>query len=95
MMNMTKLVGILDDLIQLLTRADEKNWLNAIKSFRNRCDEVFDEQSRSILQAELRRIFGGMGSFSDLVLYSSGQVLIKENQELDRLRKELFEVLRS
>jgi hypothetical protein len=41
-------------------------------------------------------MYGGMGSFSDVVLYGeSGQVLIAENDELEHLRLELHGQCRS
>ncbi len=40
-------------------------------------------------------IFGGMGSFNDLVLHRDGQMLAKENDSLDALRVELYRLCRS
>lgn len=39
---------------------------------------------------EILRLFGGVGSLNDLVLYLNGQPLIKENDELDKLRSEIY-----
>lgn len=38
--------------------------------------------------------YGGMGSLNDVVLYKNGQPLIKENNELDELRKFLYSFCR-
>jgi len=37
--------------------------------------------------------YSGMGSLSDLVLYRNGKVLMSENDELDQLRRDLFNLL--
>jgi hypothetical protein len=34
-----------------------------------------------------------MGSLNDLVLYRNGKVLMSENDELDQLRRDLFNLL--
>lgn len=39
------------------------------------------------------KFYGGMGSLSDLVLYSNGKILMSENEELDQLRSDLFKLL--
>lgn len=40
-----------------------------------------------------RNLYGGMGSLNDLVLYRNGKVLMSENDELDQLRSDLFNLL--
>lgn len=40
-----------------------------------------------------RNFYGGMGSLNDLVLHRDGKVLLIENDELDQLRSDLFELL--
>lgn len=46
-----------------------------------------------VTRHSLLGLFGGMGSLNDLVLYSKGKVLIDENEELDQLRSNLFNLL--
>ena len=54
----------------------------------------YDHSPESVMQ-EVRRIFGGMGSFNDIVLHDpSGVPLQSENNELDRLRSHLWEACR-
>lgn len=38
-------------------------------------------------------LYGGMGSLNDLVMYRNGKVLMSENDELDQLRRDLFNLL--
>ncbi|MFY9994956.1 MAG: hypothetical protein WAK61_08185 [Leclercia sp.] len=37
--------------------------------------------------------YGGMGSLNDLVVYRNGSILMSENDELDQLRRDLFNLL--
>ncbi|WP_408612276.1 DUF6966 domain-containing protein [Leclercia tamurae] len=37
--------------------------------------------------------YSGMGSLSDLVLYRNGKALMSENDELNQLRHDLFNLL--
>ncbi len=37
--------------------------------------------------------YGGMGSLNDVVLYRNGSILMSENDELDQLRHDLFNLL--
>ena len=92
--NIVKLISVLDKIIILLLSVGEDNWCAAFKNFRGRCNQV-SVQDLKILQSEILRIYGGMGSFSDLVLYSKGQVLIEENKNLEELRKELFDIVKT
>lgn len=62
-----------------------------MQDFRNRCDSVSDPFDQKNLISDLLRIYGGMGSFSDLILYNQGNLLQKETSQLDALRRELFE----
>ncbi|WP_145648474.1 DUF6966 domain-containing protein [Pseudoduganella lurida] len=44
-------------------------------------------------KSEVLSMFGGLGSLSDIILYSNGTPLIAENDILQELRQELFEQL--
>ncbi|WP_239954906.1 hypothetical protein [Pantoea sp. Z09] len=46
-----------------------------------------------VTKYSLLGLYGGMGSLNDLVLYSKGKILIDENEELDQLRSEVFNLL--
>jgi len=92
MKNLILLISVIEKIIELLIYVGESNWITSFKSFRERCDNS-DVESLELLRNQILRIYGGMGSFNDLVLYKQGQPLIKENQKLDELRKELFGIL--
>lgn len=44
-------------------------------------------------RAELRALYGGMGSINDIVLYQNMQPLLDQNQAFDRLRQALYLML--
>lgn len=69
----------------------------------SRCDDWADIFSRVIdsyhhdpdsTRVQMRQLYGGMGSFNDLVLSSDGQPLIEENNRLDAMRKELYQEIK-
>lgn len=41
---------------------------------------------------EALRMLGGMGSLNDLVLYRDGRTLFQENDTLEKLRAEIYDV---
>ncbi len=92
MKNLIMLILVIDKIIKLLISVEENNWSVSFMTFRERFNET-DNQYLELLRSDILQIYGGMGSFSDLVLYSQGQPLIKENQKLEVLRKDLFRLL--
>lgn len=86
------IISIVEKIIELLVSVGENNWADAFKSFRQRLGNS-DSVNLETLRSEMLRIYGGMGSFNDLVLYDQGQPLVMENQALDKFRRELFELL--
>ena len=88
------------DIIQLksaLTRAitvlragGNENWARSLESIESELEADPSEAKSRILS-----MFGGMGSFNDLVLYRDGKVLFRENEELSRLRTEIYNLCRS
>ena len=47
------------------------------------------------IQADIRRLFAGEGSFSDLVMQTRGATDTAADTQLDRLRAKLFELISS
>ena len=92
MKNIILLISVLEKTSELLVSVGENNWATSICSFRDRCRNLSTDNFEQ-LRTEVLRIYAGMGSFSDLVLYKHGQPMIEENQLLDELRKDLFQIL--
>ncbi|MDR6156907.1 hypothetical protein QF023_000423 [Chryseobacterium sp. SLBN-27] len=45
--------------------------------------------------SNIKNIYGGMGSFNDLVLYKDGKVDIEANEKLSALREDLYKAVLS
>lgn len=81
----------LADLIRLLRSVGEDRWSGRLERIRaEMCDSEVPQREtvRQVLA-----LFGGMGSFQDLVLQNSAGAL-PEQRELDRIRDRLFEHVR-
>jgi len=78
---------VLKQVINLLLDNGELPWARYFDKCLRQLDDDYHEGIYNI-----RTAYGGMGSFNDLVLHSNGHPLIKENQRLEQLRKELYKV---
>jgi len=76
------------DIANVLSSNDEESWAKTFETLGSELD--FDCES-SIFS--LRKLYGGMGSFNDIVLHKDGIPLIRENDELDELRHTLYKQL--
>jgi hypothetical protein len=82
---------ILKDIAKLLNEHGKASWANA---FSRLAEEYVDSPEQAV--RSIRSLYGGMGSFNDIVVYGSdGVPLGEENSELDRLRKQLYHVCHS
>ena len=82
-----RMIKIVEDIKKLLLRCNVATWEKTIDELIKLLKTGEYEKASRIVMS----IFGGMGSFSDIVLYENGQVLYDENNLLDKLRNELFE----
>lgn len=57
--------------------------------------ELKTETDLSNFASEILHLYGGMGSFSDLVLQQNGKMPIEENDKLKTLKKELYKICES
>lgn len=90
---MNNIKQILNDLITILQSTGESNWKNVLNNFYNDLTHVESDSDARRFANELMQIYGGMGSFSDLVLYQNNQPCITENNTLDDARKKLYKEL--
>lgn len=76
-------------IIFLLAIGEEDYWLRYFKYNLERLDKENDK--KEVIRS-LSQIFkGGMGSFSDVVLHKDGIPLIRENNQLEALKDQLFD----
>lgn len=76
---------ILLEIIELLEIVDEYDWITTLK--RLYADHI---SSQKDWLRKIKSLFGGMGSFTDLVLVRNGIICIDENHKLDQLRDRLY-----
>ena len=77
------------EIYKLLEVVNENHW---IKEFEFFMSELEYSETKDLLR-KLLKIYGGMDSFNDLVLYKNGMLCSYENERLDNLRKELYQIL--
>jgi hypothetical protein len=85
------LLEVLSDLVVLLSDAHQSRYSRGISSIHDALRDAQGDHARE--QTVIRQIlslYGGMGSFQDLVLQDSNGVR-PEQDEFDRLRHRLFE----
>lgn len=76
---------ILFTIIELLEIMGESGWITILKRLYE--DNV---SSQKDWLRKIKSLFGGMGSFTDLVLMRNGIICIDENNKLDQLRDRLY-----
>lgn len=82
----TRIQCLLERLISLLEKNDCLDWARGFKRLLPSCNtKPKDDVVRKIV-----RLYGGMGSFNDLILHKDSKPLREENDELDELRDELY-----
>lgn len=72
---------------ELLRLAELADWARAFEKFHG---EMATDPSATI--GNILSLYGGMGSFNDLILYRNGKLLGNENNELDALRSQLYDM---
>lgn len=91
MSSLKKITESLKKIATILRSCDESNWLPAIEKMISQLSIQRDLNEEADLIRRIIGMYGGMGSFNDLVLFDGGKVCYKENEKLDNLRKELYE----
>ena len=82
--------GGLERMIELLRGGSADDWALSLENIKVAFE--MDPKSSSL---KLLSLYGGMGSLNDVVLYKDGQPLVVENDELDTLRLELYNLCKS
>lgn len=85
MIDIQKIQTVLARMAVLLRIGCLNDWAKALECFYVDIANDPIATSSSILAT-----LGGAGSLNDIILYKDGQVLAKENTELDTLRTELY-----
>jgi hypothetical protein len=86
---MLKLQKILKNILEILKTNDEHIWyqkINILYQDSFKVTKLYDQEF--ILRIE--SLYGGMGSFDDLVLHKNNIPLIEENNQLELLKNDLY-----
>ena len=78
----------LREMIELLSRTNEPDWARCLERLLVRAQAPGDGDPQTLAR-DVLALFGGMGSFSDLVLSVGGVPLRAENDRLAALRTKL------
>ena len=81
----------INQIIDVLNDVSEHEWNELFLRYLSKLKNP--NINRDIIVKDLLKIFGGMGSFNDLVLYKDGQLCFDQNVKLNLLRKDLFNIL--
>ena len=91
MSNINRVIKILKQIEVILRENHDTNWLPAIENFTSQLLRPVMAEDLAVILSKIIGMYGGMGSFSDLVLFEGGKVCYNENEQLDELRRELYE----
>ncbi|MGU3486427.1 DUF6966 domain-containing protein [Enterobacter bugandensis] len=81
---------LLNKIIELLVSCDESVWSKRLTYYREHLNSDYDHTVLAI-----RSIFGGAGSFNDLILQNNGIMLRAENNTLNELSDELYSLIKT
>ncbi len=88
---MRKVQNLLLELSKLLNRHNEARWCNAFLVLYKESFRYEGANYDHCFIREIMNLYGGMGSFNDLILHKDMKSLDKENDQLDNLRNQLYE----
>lgn len=81
---------LLTQTIDLLVECNETIWSKKLIYFREHLNSDYDQTLLGI-----RSVFGGAGSFNDLILQSNGKMLRTENNALSELQDKLYSITKA
>ncbi|QDU43767.1 hypothetical protein Mal52_22430 [Symmachiella dynata] len=82
--------SLLTNIANLLDAHGQTEWAQSFRRLHS--DYKYDPE---MTKGRIRSIYGGSGSFNDIVLHDpNGVPLIDENNELDQMRSQLFQSCR-
>lgn len=90
MKKMQEIQDLLLKLFIILRENEELEWSNLLKEL---YQESFFYEGKNYDHSFIIKImglYGGMGSFNDIVLEKEKEILLKENEEFHKLKQELY-----
>jgi hypothetical protein len=89
MRDSSQIISTLSRIASVLRAGGNANWARSIERFESNMLRDPEETCARVLS-----IFGGMGSFNDIVLQKDGKMLYQENEELAQLGTQLYDLCR-
>lgn len=86
---MKHMQNILKSILEILKQNKEHFWCKKIDNLYKKSLTIQDIEKAHFI-SNIEHLYGGMGSFSDLVLHRNGTPLIQENAQLDSLKNDLY-----
>lgn len=88
----TNIIGMVERIILLIESQGPQLYDGPVHFFREVLKQLHVPYELELykIAENIRLVYGGMGSFSDLVLHKDGKPLQVENDELEKLKNELF-----
>jgi hypothetical protein len=84
------MIAVINKIASLLKSSEEKFWLSYFNHVLEELNKGQDE--KCLCNSILKAFQGGMGSLNDFVLHKDGKPLIEENNHLDALKDQLFDI---
>lgn len=84
-----KLIEICNEIAKICRVYGADEWSHLFDSFIDKIEVNGIESSKK----EMKKIYSGMGSFSDLILQQDGQVYTEANNRLEFLRESLYKMV--
>lgn len=90
-MHIERIDQILKEMQVILEQTQASGWASKLEVYRKQLTSNPEDAPR--LARELLKVYGGMGSLSDLVLYQDGKLAVELNNRFDSLRSQLHQSL--
>lgn len=81
------------EISSILDSTGDNDWSASMLAFMRALEESKSKDEEINVLRKILSIYGGMGSFNDLVLFEGSRILSKENDQLDILRIALFDYI--
>lgn len=86
-MKIAETQAVLEEIIALLRENGAEDWTRSFEGAHALLD-----QDPAAARSDIKSLFGGMGSFNDLVLHRNKQPLIEENRKLAAEKDKLYKL---
>ena len=94
-MSQQALISIIAEIISLFRESDDVIHLRQFEELYSWAKDAKSTEDQSSLARLILRLYGGMGSFNDTIIYRNGIIDKSATSKLNKLRDRLFETARN